>query len=134
TNLQGAPGVAGVPWQGLDGVRNLNGVITASGFAGDARADGFGALSFGVEVYPALKELLAVNPNFLRNLSELELADLQFDFYIFAAATPLTTEEFIAFQIGRAAELRERILEDAGAPQSLLLAAGDANAFENFYL
>src|SRR5690606_10913341 len=41
---------------------------------------------------------------------------------------------FVSFQRGRAADLREKILSDSAAPQQLVVAAGDATAFENFYL
>ncbi|MCB1123273.1 MAG: hypothetical protein KJT03_17085, partial [Verrucomicrobiae bacterium] len=65
TNLQGQPNVSGVNWADLMGDINQDGVITASGFANDFRAGSFGALTFGVELYPGLKELLEANPRFL---------------------------------------------------------------------
>ncbi|MBL9127419.1 MAG: hypothetical protein JNL97_07225, partial [Verrucomicrobiales bacterium] len=134
TNLQGAPNVAGVPWADLDPILNLGGVLTASGFAVDFRTQGFDARTFALEIYPGLAELLKVQPNFLRQLDEVALKSLEFEFYIFAASTPLTTEEFIAFQRTRADDLRSKILADTSAPQALVVAAGDAAAFRDFYL
>jgi subtilase family serine protease len=134
TNLQGSPNVAGVSWANLDPILNLGGVLTASGFAIDFRAESFDARTFALEIYPGLKALLAEDPNFLRKLSDLELEELQFEFYIFAAATPLTTEEFITFQRSRADALRLKILAEPSAPQALVVAAGDPAAFQDFYL
>src|SRR5262249_12544688 len=113
---------------------NLNGELTASGFAYDFNAKGFGSLSFGVQVYPGLKALLAVNPNFLRDLDDLTLASLGFNFHIFAAVTPVTSAEDVTFQTQRADDLRSKILNDPNAPQQLIVAAGDKVSFENFYL
>ncbi|MGE4182659.1 MAG: putative Ig domain-containing protein, partial [Limisphaerales bacterium] len=134
TNLQGSPNIPGIPWANLDPVLNLDGVLTASGFAIDFRAHGFDARTFALEIYPGIQELLAENPNFLRELSDDALKELEFEFYIFAAITPLSTEDFLTFQRGRAEELRQKILADVAAPQSLVAAAGDSAAFQDFYL
>ncbi len=119
TDLQGAPNVAGVPWADLNPVLNLNGELTASGFAFDFTAKGFGSLSFGVQVYPGLKALLAADPTFLSGLDESTLASLAFNFNIFAAVTPMTSAEYVTFQTQRADDLRDKILTDSAAPQQL---------------
>ena len=134
SNLAGAPNVDGVPWADLNSTLNLNGVLTASGFAHDFTAKSFGSLTFNVEIYPELKRLLKENPQFLQQLSDYDLASLQFDYYIFAAATPMTSAEYVAYQTTRAADLRARILSDAAAPQALVAAATDAGQFTSFYL
>ncbi|TVR47529.1 MAG: tandem-95 repeat protein, partial [Puniceicoccaceae bacterium] len=134
TNLAGEPAVSGVPWTALDPILNLDGLLTARGFAVDFRTGSLDARSFGLEIYPGLKELLAENPDFLRNLSDEELLQLEFDFFIYAAATPFTVEEYLDYQRARADELRQLILTDARAPQALVAPATDAAEFESLYL
>ena len=87
-----------------------------------------------MEVYPELKRLLKENPQFLEQLSDLELDGLKFDFYIFAAATPMTAADYVSYQTARAVDLRARILSDPAAPQALVAAATDVGQFTNFYL
>ena len=108
--------------------------MTASGFAYDFNTKGFGSLSFGVQVYPGLQQLLKTNPNFLRDLDDLTLASLKFDFHIFAAITPMTSAEYVTYQTQRADDLRSKILADTAAPQQLVVAVGDKTGFETFYL
>ena len=134
TDLGGSPNVAGVPWADLDSVLNLNGELTASGFAFDFNAKGYGSLSFGVQVYPGLQAVLAKDPTFLADMDENTLASLVFNFHIFAAVTPMTSAEYVAYQTQRADDLRSKILTDSAAPQELVSAAADKSSFENFYL
>ncbi|MFP4283657.1 MAG: hypothetical protein ACLFU2_13635, partial [Opitutales bacterium] len=134
TNLRGAPGVDEVPWDDLESIVNRDGVLTASGFAYDFNTEGFAFLNFVLDIYPELDRLLEEDPRFLQELTDLELEALQFDFYIFAAVTPMTAEEYTDFQRERAAELRAAILADPDAPTNLRQAAASAQGFEDFYL
>ncbi|MEM4407020.1 MAG: hypothetical protein QXS68_08245, partial [Candidatus Methanomethylicaceae archaeon] len=134
TNLQGEPDLEGVPWLDLDPVLNINGDLIASGFNFDLATQGTAGLSFGVEIYPELKRLLAEDPDFLKGLFDFELEQLAFDFYIQAAITPMTSEEYIDYQLSQASNLRERILEDSNAPRSLISLVSDEEAWGDLYL
>ena len=67
-------------------------------------------------------------------LSQLDCGDVAFQFPIMAAATPLTRDEFIAQQTAEALKLRDAILADAAASESLVLLASDADAWATLYL
>ncbi|MEO6752143.1 MAG: CARDB domain-containing protein, partial [Chthoniobacteraceae bacterium] len=134
SNLQGSANVSGVPWVDLQSTVNRNGILTSSGFAYDFNAKGFGSLTFSIEVYPQLKALLAQDPSFLQRLSDDDLARLKFQFPIFAAATPMTSAEYVAFQRQRASDLRDRLLSDSATPQSIRNAAADLTSFTQSYL
>ncbi|MCL4179872.1 MAG: tandem-95 repeat protein, partial [Verrucomicrobia bacterium] len=134
TNFMGAPGLNGVAWSAVDPVLNLGGDLIASGFAFDLVNQGFGALTFIVEPYPGLKELLREDPDFLKELQGFELSDLAFEFYIQAAATPMTAQEYVDYQRANARAVRDRILADAEAPTALKLAAADEGIWTDLYL
>jgi len=134
TNLRGSPDVGGVDWASLDPILNLDGVFTSSGFAYDFNTQGFASLNFDLEIYPELKRLLEENPRFLLDLTDLELESLQFDFYIFAAVTPMTSAEYVEFQNQRASELRDAVLADPEAPALARQAVADLADFQSFYL
>ena len=83
----------------------------APGFTFDLINRGFAGLTFTADVFPQLREILATNPEFLEEtLTSEELGNLTFDFYIQAAATPMTTAEYIAYQQKIASDLRNAIL------------------------
>ncbi|MHC1770058.1 MAG: CARDB domain-containing protein [Verrucomicrobiia bacterium] len=134
TNFMGSPGLAGVSWPDIDPVLNLNGDLIASGFGYDFVARGFGALTFIVEPYPELKNLLKENPRLLIEMDDLSLQDLAFTFYIQAAATPVTATEYVDFQTQRALTVRDRILLDPNAPQALKVAAADSATWTELFL
>jgi len=115
-------------------VVNIGGDFIASGFTYDFVNTGYAAVSFSVETYPGLKDLLEENPNWLNELMPWELEDLAFDFYIQAAATPMTVAEYIRYQRDTAEQLRIKIIADANAPDALRGAAADAQMWGDAYL
>ncbi|HND51258.1 MAG TPA: putative Ig domain-containing protein, partial [Pirellulaceae bacterium] len=133
-NLVGAPQISDVPWADLDPIRNLSGEQTATGFTYDFVNRGYAGLTFSVETYPELKRLLAEDPKFLANLFDFELESLAFNFAIYAAATPMTADEYVAYQKAAATTAREKILADATAPSSLRAAVADAASWEAGWL
>jgi hypothetical protein len=71
----------------------------APGFTYDLINRGFAGLTFTADVFPQLREILAENPKFLEEeLTAEELGNLTFNFYIQAAATPMTVTEYIDHQ------------------------------------
>ncbi|MEM9158679.1 MAG: putative Ig domain-containing protein [Verrucomicrobiota bacterium] len=134
TNLMGSPELEGVDWTTFDPVLNLDGRLTAEGFVYDLHNQGFSAVSFLVEIYPELDAILEEDPDFFDSLLDQDIEDLAFEFYIFATATPLSSQEYIDLQTARAEEIRLAILEDEDAPQALVIAASDALNFADLYL
>lgn len=122
TNLTGQPDVPDVPWADLDPIVNLDGDLMAPGFTFDLINRGFAGLTFTADVFPQLRTLLEENPKFLEELDDFSLGELAFDFYIRAAATPMTVAEYLEYQRQTAADLRTRIL---AAPTTLLTLALD---------
>ncbi len=59
---------------------------------------------------------------------------LSFDFYVVAAATPLTSEQYRDYQLQEANRLREKILADSSAPTGLRGIVSDRSTFGNLYL
>ncbi len=122
---------------------NLSGVLTARGVAIDLPNQGVTEVGSAVTIYPGLREKLESDPDFLKKLGAFDLDDLGFDFYVAAAATPMTTAEYIDYQRDEAENLRNAILADEienpnsfiGRAQSALVSiAGDQNAFADLYL
>ena len=134
SDLTGTPNVPGVSFTNLNSVVDLNGNEESIGFSMDFQAETAGNLTFTVETYPGLAQAIAQDPNFLADLSDDELAQLSFKFFIQAAATPMTAAEFVAYQSNVALTLRTNILSDPNAPQALVLAAGDATTWTSAYL
>ncbi|MBN2450718.1 MAG: putative Ig domain-containing protein, partial [Lentisphaeria bacterium] len=134
TNFTGAPALDGVPWADIDPVLNLAGEYTARGFNADLVNDGYAGLSFSVRTYPRLDEILLENPRFLKDLPPEFKELLSFDFHIYAAATPMTVDEYIQHQRALAAQTREAILADSGAPELFVEAAAQAVAWEAGWL
>jgi YD repeat-containing protein len=134
TSLGQAPNLVGIPWSKVDPVINRNGDLIAPGVLVDLRDRGYAGLSFSVEVLPGLTQLLKDDPHYLTNLDPLDLATLSFDFYIQAAATPLNSAEYVAYQRTQAAALRTKILADNAAPMGLKQAAADASLWVDAYL
>ncbi|MEL6111008.1 MAG: hypothetical protein AAFU85_33795, partial [Planctomycetota bacterium] len=122
---------------------NLDGVLTARGVAIDLPNQGVTELGSAVTIYPGLREKLETDPTFLEELSPFELDDLAFDFYVAAAATPMTTAEYLEYQRGEAVRLRAAILADtpddpnefeAQAYAALVAIASDESSFVDLYL
>ena len=113
---------------------NLNGALTARGVAIDLPADGVTEVGAAVTIYPGLREILEMDPNFLRELDPFILDDMAFDFYVVAAATPLSTPQYVEYQTAEANRLRDAILADDDAPAGLRSIAGDRSAFVALYL
>ena len=119
-NFYGAPHLPNVPWAEVNPVVNLNGQLMTPGFTYDFVNRGYAALTFTVDVYPELRKLLEQNPKWLEeNLSELDQQELAFDFNVVAAATPMTAQDYIDYQLAQAGLMRNRILADPQAPSSL---------------
>ncbi|MCP4713252.1 MAG: hypothetical protein GY869_31865, partial [Planctomycetes bacterium] len=134
TTLGGEASVDDVPWAELDSVVNIDGDLIASGFTFDFVNAGYAGVSFSVETYPGLKDILEENPNWLNELMPWELEDLAFDFYIQAAATPMTVDEYIGYQLDVAEQLRLEIIEDTEAADALRVAAADTQTWGDAYV
>jgi len=127
TNLAAGtnPQVADVPWASLTPVVDTNGENAATAYVIDF-ADGSNlGESLLVQTYPD-----GVPPSAAQNPP----SDTAFQFHIMAAATPLTTAEFIAQQTQEAATLRAAILLDPTASSSLQVLAADATSWTDLYL
>ncbi|PNY36139.1 hypothetical protein C2E31_14500 [Rhodopirellula baltica] len=90
---------------------NLDGKLTVRGVAIDLPNQGVTEIGSAVTIYPGLREKLESDPDFLRNLSPFELDDLAFDFYVAAAATPMSSAEYIEYQRTEAETLRTTIID-----------------------
>ncbi|MEX2552838.1 MAG: CARDB domain-containing protein, partial [Actinomycetota bacterium] len=142
TNLQGAPGVDGVPWLDLDSVLNLDGRQMAPGFTFDFINRGYMALTFTADVYSEMRNVMEKNPDALKELRDRDTLGMPpptyqsfaYRFFIAAAATPMTAQEYIDYQLGVAARLRVAILDDPGAPRALIEAAADPDSWGLMYL
>ena len=134
TDLSGQPNVAGVPWPDLSSVVNLNGQFEAQGVAFDVAQQSTSVMSFTIQAYPELAQVLAEDPNFLQDLTPGELEELSFTFYIEAAATPMTAAEYVTYQTNLADQIRTAILADNNAPAMLQLAAANQTDWEDGYL
>ncbi len=87
-----------------------------------------------VTIYPGLREILEEDPDFLKNLSPEELAALSFDFYVVAAATPMSVAQYVDYQLAESRRLRAAIIADAEAPSGLRGIAADEESFGRLYL
>jgi len=134
TNLTGEPAIDDVAWADVDPVLDLEGEYTAKGFGFDLVNDGYAGLSFSLRTYPGLDAILAENPSFLTDLDEAQKEMLSFDAHIYAAATPMTAEEYVTYQRALAAKTRDAIRADASAPAVFVTAAGDPVAWEAAWL
>jgi len=134
SNLRGEPDVDGVPFGDLESQVMVNHLNLARGFQFDLVNDGFSALTFIADTYPGLEAALEAKPDLFEGLDVFDLVDLSFEFFIFAAATPLTTEEYITLQRNTADQLRQAILDDPDAPSSLVFAVADQQTWEDLYL
>ena len=140
TNLSGAPGIDGVPWAELDSILNLDGMLMAPGFTYDFINRGYMGLTFTADLYPEMRDVLAKDPNALKDLRDPNVdpqwpyEGFAFKFYIAAAATPMTAAEYVAYQLGVAEKLRAAILDDPAAPRVLVEAAADAEVWGALYL
>ncbi len=134
TDLSGQPNVAGVPWPDLSSVVNLNGQFEAQGVAFDVAQQSTSVMSFTIQAYPELAQVLAEDPNFLQDLTPGELEELSFTFYIEAAATPMTAAEYVTYQTNLADQIRTAILADNNVPAMLQLAAANQTDWEDGYL
>src|SRR6185295_17956085 len=79
------PGSRNVPWSDLVSKVTLDGESLAPGYAVDLADRGFASLSFDVETWPGLKELLAKNPGLLEDTEED--GKFAFRFHVMAAVT-----------------------------------------------
>ncbi len=119
------PDVADVPWASLDPVVDSDGEDLATAYAMDFADRSSLGESLLVQTYPdGIPPTAADNPP----------SDTAFQFAIMAAATTLTTAEFIAQQTGYAATLRAAILEDPTASPSLQVIAADPTSWTDLYL
>ncbi|HUB24490.1 MAG TPA: CARDB domain-containing protein, partial [Tepidisphaeraceae bacterium] len=134
TDLTGDPNLDGVPWPDLSSIVDLNGQFEAQGFAYAFAETVATNETFTLTAYPGLAQVLQQDPNFLQDLTPDEEAELGFSFYIEAAATPMTSAEYITYQTNEANTIRTAILSDPNAPQILQLAAADETNWDDAYL
>ncbi|RLB90874.1 MAG: hypothetical protein DRH50_11770, partial [Deltaproteobacteria bacterium] len=140
TNLAGEPEIADVPWAELDSILNLDGTLMAPGFTFDFINRGYMGLTFTADVYPEMRDILAKDPNALKDLHDPDVDPqwpyeaFAYKFAIAAAATPMTSEEYVSYQLGLAEQYRRAILDDPFAPRVLIEAAADAEQWGNLYL
>src|SRR5262249_41483675 len=111
TNLSGMPGadvpaLANVPWASLDSETNTSGYALASGYAVDLVNRGFAGMNFTVLTYSGNK---GWSPDYPAPRA------VGFTYQILAAATPLTSAEFVERQRAEAEKLRRAIIADATA-------------------
>ena len=136
TNLSGSPNVSNVPWADLASAVNTTGEILAPGYVVDLTDQGYVGESFTVLTYPGLAEALLNNPELLSGdeFDPKDPGEVAFAFHVLASATPLTADEFVAQQRQEAAELRQAILADPTASQTLVILAADLDAWTGLYL
>ena len=113
SNLRGEPDVAGVDWSELDSNLNFGGILTTAGFAQDFVVGGTVARSLLVDVFPGMRKALELNPDFLDTFLPGELESMSFDMWVFAAATPMTADEYVTYRLDEAESLRVALLGDA---------------------
>ncbi|WP_205678900.1 CARDB domain-containing protein [Aquisphaera insulae] len=135
-NLRGSPDLGGLdnlPWASLESTVNTTAEDLAPGFAFDLYARGYVGMTFNVETYPGLAEKLKQDPDFLLKFADTP-EEIAFQFYMLAAATPMTRAEFVAFQREEAEKLRLRALADPTASQALSVLAADATTWGDLYI
>ena len=113
---------------------NLSGALTGRAVAIDLPAKSTTELGMAVTIYPGLREVLEEDPDFLKSLSPDQLEALSFDFYVVAAATPMTSAQYVDYQRNEAEKLRQAIQSDASAPVGLKSIASNAATFAELYL
>ena len=138
----------GLSLDDLKVVLNRDGRLTATGIGQDLVDRGFGGLSFGLEVFPGFSEFLRLHPTFIQRLLDDPSFDpdsLKLQFYIYAAATPMTAVEYLDNQKTEAAGLRAKILAEPistdparvgenRALQALKAAAANSDDWAQLYL
>jgi len=126
SNVAGSPDVAGVPWADLSSTVDTNGFDLASGYVMDLADGGYVGLNFTAQTYPGVPK-----PN---NGPYFPPQTVGFTFNVEAAATPLTTAQYIDEQTQEAEFLRQSILADPTATPALLVLAQNATSWDNLYL
>lgn len=139
TNLRGqAPELDGdlaeLPWASLKSDLNIDGEILAPGFVYDLPNASAAGLSFNAAVYPGFNDLLRYHDDALSDEEREEDSEIAFQFHIQASATALSREEFIELQTNSALKLRESILNDDTASDTLQLLAADEATWTSSYL
>ena len=134
TALTGSPSFADFDFSLHDPLLNRDGVYTSTGLILDLPTERVASTSIIVDAYPGVRELLEEDPNFLRNLDPTIKQLLAFDFYVAAAATPLTAAEYKQVKRDEAEQLRLAVLADNTAPLQLLTLAGNAGIWSDAYL
>ena len=124
-NLYSTANLAGVAWDKLGARANTAGYELASGYAIDLVNRGFAGLNFSALTYEGQRAFGDEYP-------PPRLVGFTYD--ILAAATPLTTGEFIARQRLEAEKLRRAIVADMTASPVLRVLAADAGAWGDLYL
>ncbi len=126
SNVGGSPNVAGVPWADLSSTVDTNGFNLAAGYVMDLADEGYVGLNFSAQTYEGVPP-----PNYT-DIDPPQTAG--FTFNVDAAATPLTTAQYIAEQTQEAEFLRQSILADPTATPALLVLAQNATSWDNLYL
>ena len=126
SNVSGSPNVSGVPWADLSPTVDTNGSNLASGYVMDLADDGFVGLNFTAKTYEGVPP-----PNFTDIFPPETVG---FTFNVDAAATSLTTAQYIAEQTQEAEFLRQSILADPTATPALVILAQNATSWDNLYL
>ena len=126
SNLSGSPAVAGVPWSSVSSTTDTNGFDLASGYVMDLADQGYVGLNFTAQTYPGVPKaaVTLVEP----------AQDVGFIYNVTAAATTLTTAQYIAEQTQVAEQLRLSILADPTATPALIVLAQNATSWDNLYL
>ncbi|MDA8746284.1 hypothetical protein N9N28_16795, partial [Rubripirellula amarantea] len=96
--------------QSIDTLLNIDGIYAGGAFIFDLPAAAIASTSFQVEVYPELPALLEEDPNFLKDLLPGQIEQLSFDFFVHSSVTPMSAEDYIAYQTQIAIDARNRLL------------------------
>ncbi len=134
SGVNGLPDRSNLDLSQYDALMNLGGVYTTGGVLLDLPTHKFESSSIFVQTYPELVRLLEEDPLFLKRLDPAQIDLLSFEFYVAAAATPLTAAEYLDRKRQEAAKIRTAILADSNAPTALAQLANDANSWTSAYL
>ncbi len=134
SGINGLPSRSNLDLSQYDALMNLGGVYTTGGMLLDLPTHKFESSSIFVQTYPELVRLLEEDPLFLKRLDPAQIDLLSFEFYVAAAATPLTATEYLDRKRQEAAKIRAAILADSNAPTALVQLANDASSWTNAYI
>ena len=131
-NVQSYPGLKEWLAQDFEGLRSKLYAIRPDWKAQNLLAGGIQDLN---KISPGLAhKFVTIDDDTKLNINKKEAMALPFRFDVFGSATPLTRAEFVADQIKHAEKLRQAIIADKTANESLRLLAADAEQWQSGWL